>query len=180
MINLLPPAAKADKTYAQRNQIMLRYIWILIFLTLAVGALFGGAEVYMAKQRNTYNQEINAKQKQIAAYQSLQDQAKSANARLKAFKGLVSSQARFSILLSDLANHTPKGVFINSIALTGNSSTAVQIAATADSYTSAASFRDALVASPRIKQADIQSVSNPAAGVYNVSMAVAFKPGEAK
>lgn len=180
MINLLPPAAKEDKVYAKRNQQLLRYVWTLVFLALVLGVEFGGAEVYLARQRHSYDQQISSKEQQIAGFKQLQDQAKSANARLKAFKQLVGSQARFSILLSDLANHTPQGVFINSITLTGNAKTAVNIAATANSYQTAVSFRDALVTSPRVQDAAIDNITNPAAGVYTVNVTVAFKAGAAQ
>lgn len=180
MINLLPPSAKSDKAFARRNAILVRYVWVLVFLIVAAGVELGGTELYLARQRKVYDKQIATKQQQIAGFSDLQAQAKSANARLKAFKGLVGNQAKFSELLADLASHTPKGVFINSIALTGNSSTAVQVAATGNSYESVASFRDALVTSPRISEADIQNVSNPAAGIYNVNITIAFKPGEAR
>ena len=180
MINLLPPSAKNDKTFARRNTMLLRYVWLLVFLIVAVGLEFGGTEVYLAHQRQTYDKQIAGKQQEIAAFSNLQDQAKSANARLKAFKGLVTTQARFSVILSDLAEHTPKGVFINSISLTGNSSSAVQIAATADSYQSVASFRDALVASPRISSADIENVASSNNGSYIANLTIAYKPGEAR
>ena len=176
MINLLPPSAKEDKAYAKLNTQLLRYVWLLVFLIIILGVIFGGTEVYLARQRQSYSKTLTAKQAQIATFSSLEAQAKSANARLKAFKVLVGSQTRFSDLLADLANHTPQGVFINSITLSGTKA-AVQISATANSYQSAASLRDALATSPRVRQADIESITNSSAGIYNVGITVAFKPG---
>lgn len=180
MINLLPPQVKAESSYAKRNTMMLHYLWILVLVILIVGAEFAATEVYLAKQRNSYDQAIRTKQQAIAGYQNLQGQASAANARLKVFKTLVGHQARFSSLLADLAAHTPKDVFINSISLTGNAAQAVQISATAHSYATAASLRDALASSPRIKAAAINDISNPAAGVYNINVTIAFAAGAFK
>lgn len=180
MINLLPPQIKAENGYARYNAILVRYIWLLVVVIVAVGLEFGGTELYLAHQRSHFDHEVATKQQQIAGYKGLRDQAKAANARLKAFKGLVSGQARFSDLLDDLASHTPKGVFINAISLTGDTSKAVKISATANSYQSAVSLRDALVTSSRIQNAAIDDIANPAPNVYNVDITIAFKAGAAK
>ena len=180
MINLLPPAVKSEGTYAKRNTMLIRYIWLLVVVILVVGAEFGATEVYLAHQRQSYAKTIATKQQAVAGYKNLQDQAAAANGRLKAFKVLVSQQARFSALLADLAAHTPKDVFINSISLTGNAAQAVQISGTANSYAAAASLRDALASSPRIQAAAINDISNPSAGVYNVNVTIAFAPGAFK
>ncbi|HSX14858.1 MAG TPA: PilN domain-containing protein [Candidatus Saccharimonadales bacterium] len=180
MINLLPPTVKAETSYAKRNRTVVRYVWLLSLVILIVGAEFAGAEVYISHQKQSYEKDIAAKQSQINGYKDLESQAQAANSRLKAFKTLVGDQARFSSLLADLAAHTPRGVFINSISLTGDSKQAVKIAATANSYSSAVSFRDALVTSSRIKDASIDDISNPADGVYKVNVTVAFKPGASR
>jgi Tfp pilus assembly protein PilN len=180
MINLLPPQAKSESTYAKRNQVMLRYISLLILIALVLAVELGGAAVYIQQQGEKYTKETEAKTSQIATFKSLEDQAKAANSRLKAFKTLSGNQARFSSLLADLASHTPKGVSINSITLTGDASQAVKIAATANSYASAAGFRDALATSDRVKDAAIEDIANPGEGVYKVNVTVAFKPGGSK
>lgn len=180
MINLLPPEVKQDSSYAKRNKILLHYIWLLVFVMILLGLEFGGAEVYLAKQRHNYNDQIAAKSQSMNDFNGLEANATAANTRLSAFKQLLAQQTRFSSLLTDLANHTPKGVFINSITLTGVTTTAVQISGTANSYESAASLRDALATSPRIKAASLNTISNPATGVYAVDVTVAFSPGAFK
>lgn len=180
MINLLPPGIKANTGYAKRNSILLRYVWLLIITALVLGLEFGATEYYIAKQNHTYNQQIAAKQQAIDGYKQIQDQATVANTRLSAFKQLVGQQTNFSSLLTDLANHTPKGVFINSITLTGVTTQAVQISASANSYESAVSLRDALATSPRIKAASINDISNSAVGVYNIDVTIAFSAGAFK
>ncbi len=177
MINLLPAGVKAETGYAKRNRILLRYVWLLVALIAVLVVMFGGTQVYLNQQRSQYNQAIAAKKQQLDSYKQLEKQAKVANDKLKTFKSLVASQSRFSTLLQDLAAHTPKGVFINSISFTSATNLAVQISATANSYNSAASLRDALVSSSRIKGAAINAITTNPNGSYNVTLTVAFKPG---
>jgi Tfp pilus assembly protein PilN len=177
MINLLPAGVKAETGYAKRNRILLRYVWLLLALAAVLAVMFGGAQVFLNQQRDTYNQAIDAKKQQLAGYKQLETQAQTANDKLKTFKALVATQSRFSTLLQDIAAHTPKGVFINSISFTSAANQAVQITATANSYNSAAGLRDALVSSSRVKGAAIGSITTNPGGSYNVTLTVAFKPG---
>jgi Tfp pilus assembly protein PilN len=180
MINLLPPQVKKESGYAIKNALLLRYIYLLVFLILIVAACFAGSEVYLARQKHSFEHQIASKNQELASYKDLEAQAKAANGRLKAFKTLIGSQAKFSNFLADLAAHTPKGVFINSISLTGDDKLAVKLAATANSYGSAVSLRDALVTSPRIKEAAIDDISNPGGTVYKINLTVAFNSGAYK
>jgi Tfp pilus assembly protein PilN len=106
--------------------------------------------------------------------------AKDASDRLAAIKFVQSSQTRFSSLVADIAKVVPQGVSINSMTLTGDDKAAVRIAVTAQTYSQALAFRNALITSPRIAGADLESIAASAGGGYSTSVVVAFKPGMAK
>lgn len=180
MINLLPPGVKEESLFAKRNAMLLHYIWLMILLAVVCGAIFGAGAYYISQQKTKLQKEIAAKNAQISTFKGLENDAKDANSRLKAFKTLSGNQARFSSLLSDLASHTPKGVSISTITLTGDANQAVKISATATSTEAAASLRDALAKSPRIKEVAIDDISTQEAGGLKVNVTVAFKPGSSK
>jgi Tfp pilus assembly protein PilN len=185
MINLLPPAIKQEVVYSHYNRVVLRYLkLVLVLFVLLAGSLLAG-RYYLNQQISHTDADITDKQKQVATYKGLQTQAVSINNRLTAIQSIQKSQAKFSVLLADLAQFMPQGTAIASLTLTGNDKQPVQLTVTAVDYPTALSFRDSIARAPRISAADIQSI-NPQplvdgkAGLYNVVVVFAFNPGGAK
>jgi hypothetical protein len=71
-------------------------------------------------------------------------------------------------------------VSIDSMTLTGDDKAPMQIAVTAQTYASALAFRNALVTSLRIAQADLETITSNTNGTFQTNVVVAFKPGQAK
>lgn len=186
MINLLPPAIKTDLRYSRYNAMMVRYVIAGIVLTLLLGATFVGARIYLANELKTINGEVAESNLKIAGFSTVQKQAAEVNSRAKSIQTIQLTQARFSLLLSDLAQATPQGVTINQIILTGDDKKPVRVSATAKNYESAVAFREGISHSPRISAADIESIqdadSNSAGNnsEKTVTVTFAFNPGKAR
>jgi cell division protein FtsL len=180
MINLLPPSFKEQVRFAKHNAILIRYLKLAVLLIIVLGVSFGGTYYYLTRRIASTNAAMASKQEVIGSYTDIETQVKELNSRVAAIKTIQSSQPRFSLLLSDIAKFTLKGTAISSLALTGDDSKPVVISATAGSYTAAVSLRDALVASPRISGADIQSITGQSDGSFSVNIVIGFKPGQAR
>ncbi len=181
MINLLPPHLKEEIAYSKRNALMRRYVVVaLVLAVVLVGGLLGG-RYYLNRQVANTNAAIAVKQRQIAQYAGLANQASTLGERLTAIGAIQKNQAKFSELLSNLAAVMPQGTAISSLTLTGNDKQPVQLTVAATNYANALAFRDSIIASKRISAADIESITPGAvAGTYNVIVTFAFNPGEAK
>lgn len=178
MINLLPPEFKEQAVYSRRNAVMVRYLALVVILAIALSGALLAARYYLDKQITASDNRLADKQKTIQHYSGIETQAKSINARVKAIEDIQKSQTHFSLLLSDLAKVTPRGVQIIGISLTGDDKKPVRVQARAVDYKTALSFRDSIALSPRISAADIESVTQ--SELFVVSVAFAFNPGQAK
>jgi Tfp pilus assembly protein PilN len=180
VINLMPPNMKEQIRYAKMNRTTLHYLWGLIVVLVVLGGVFGGAFYLLGQQQQAANAGAVGDQQQIAELnKTVLPEAKDASGRLNAIKYVQGTQTRFSAVISDIAKVVPSGVSIDSMTLTGNDKTPVTIAVTADSYNDALAFRNALTLSPRIANADLETITSSTNG-YEANVVVAFKPGEAK
>lgn len=181
MINLLPPDVKQAMRYGRYNVRALTYLWIVLATLGLLAAAFGGLWYYLGLQQRQLALSVADQQAQIASYASFQLEAKAAATRLNSIKAIVASQTRFSVLLADLAKVIPQEVVIDSITLTGDDKKPLRISITASSYETALAFRDAIIASPRIAGADLESVAKqPERGSYSASISFGFSPGQAR
>jgi len=180
MINLLPPDQKEQIRYAKLNRLAMRYVRVVIAVIVVLGVIFGGAFYELDRQTSDVTKDVSEKQATIAALnKTFTPKAKDASDRLTAIKYVQATQTRFSALIADIAKVIPNGVSIDSINLTGDDHVPVRIAVTAQSYNAALSLRNALITSPRIAGADLESISS-SGGEYKTTVVVAFKPGQAK
>jgi hypothetical protein len=106
--------------------------------------------------------------------------AKDASGRINAIKYVLGAQTRFSAVIADIAKVEPAGVSIKSMTLTGVDKVPVTLIVQATSYNAALAFRNALVTSPRIAGADLESITSNNDGTYSANVVIAFKPGQAK
>ncbi|HUD11593.1 MAG TPA: PilN domain-containing protein [Candidatus Saccharimonadia bacterium] len=181
MINLLPPDLKEQIRYAKLNQLVLRYLRISIVVVIVLGVIFVGAFYMIGQQTAAVASGLAAKQQVIAQLNStFVPEAQSASDRLTAIKYVQSTQTHFSAVISDLAKVLPQGVSIDSITLTGDDALPVDVAMTAQTYNEALAVRNALATSPRIANADLESISSNTTDAYQVTVVIAFKPGQAK
>ncbi len=180
MISLLPPDQKEQIRYAKLNRLVLRYLRVLVVVAVLLGGVFAGAFYLLGMQTTQVASDVSTKQATITALNaSFLPKAHDASARLNTIKYIQGTQTRFSAVVADIAKVLPQGVSIDSLTLTGNDRTPVQLAVTAQSYSAALAFRNALITSPRIAGADLESIASNG-GTYQTSIVIAFKPGQAK
>lgn len=179
MINLLPPQIKQEVAFAKINARIVRYIRITLVVIIILAGLFAGAQLNLARRIQRAEASARDKDRTIASFHDLEGRAKQLNSQLTTILAISRGQTKFSQLLSDLAKVTLRGTTITNITLTGDDKKPVRITALADSYSSAVSLRDALVASPRVSAADTENVTTVPGG-FKVEIIVGFKPGQAK
>jgi Tfp pilus assembly protein PilN len=180
VINLLPPDQKEQIRYAKLNRLALRYVRVLVAVVAVLGVVFAGSFYLLDRQTKGVAADVAEKQATITALNTtFTPKAKEASDRLNAIKYVQATQTKFSAVVADIAKVVPKGVSIDAMTLTGNDATPLHIAVTAQSYPLALAFRNAIITSPRVAGADLESISSSGTG-YQTSVIVAFKPGQAK
>jgi Tfp pilus assembly protein PilN len=182
MINLLPPEVKQEMRYSRFNAILLRYVRaIAAVCILLAGALIAG-RYYLNQKIETATHSLGDTQHQIDGYKQLQADTSQLTARIGSITTVQASQARFSELLTDLAEFMPQGTAINSVTLTGDDAKPVRLVVAALDYKTALSVRDSITRSKRISAADIEQVSNQPTGKanYQVTVTFVFNPGAAR
>lgn len=181
MINLIPPDQKEAIRYAKLNRLALSYVRVLVSVIIVLGVVFAGSIYLLNRQAAEVTADVAAKTARIAELDnSFTPKAKDASDRLAAIKYVQSSQTRFSAVVADIAKVVPQGVSIDAMTLTGDDKTPLRIAVTATSYAGALAFRNAIITSPRIAGADLETISSNGTAGYQTVVVVAFKPGQAK
>lgn len=181
MINLVPPAFKSELAYSRRNALLIRYLKLLILLILVLAAMLYGGRWYLSQQTQVVEDRVAQKQASIAAYKDVEAKGVALNKRLTSIAAIQKSQAKFSVLLSDLAQNMPQGTSISTITLTGDDKKPVRLTVRAIDYKTALAFRDSIIKSKRISAADIEDIKkNPESNVYNVTVTFSFNPGQAR
>ncbi len=183
MINLLPPTIKQEIIYSKRNKVLLRYTYISVGVMLVLAGALVGARFALNQQISAADKRLADKQITIDSRKSLEADAKKLNARLTSIQTIQKNQAKFSVLLSDLAQYMPTGTAISSISLTGEDKKPVKLTVTAVDYKTALGFRDSIAKSKRISAADIEDIRGVPVGLkstYTVTLSFLFNPGSAK
>lgn len=184
MINLLPPDIKQEIIYSKRNSVLLHYTVLVGAVMIILAGALMAARLYLNSQIDSVSLQIQEKEAQIAKYKDLESTAKTLNARIVSIQKIQKDQAKFSVLLDDLAKNIPQGTAITSLTLTGNDKAPVQIKVKAVDYKTATSVREGISKSARISAADIESIQGPEGqnsdGTYTVTVSFAFNQGQAK
>ena len=181
MINLLPPTQKEQIRYSKLNRIALTYVRVLVSVVVVLGAIFVATIYWIGQRTSIVTADVATKTATIASLNAkFTPKAKDASDRLAAIAYVQATQTRFSAVVADIAKIVPQGVSIDGMTLTGDDKVPVRITVTASSYAGALAFRNALVTSPRIAGADLETISSSNGSTYQTSVVVAFKPGQAK
>jgi Tfp pilus assembly protein PilN len=181
MINLLPPDMKEQIRYAKINRLTLRYLRTLVAVVAVLAVIFGGTFYLQGQQLTLVKADVAGMQAEVDALnKNFTPKAKDVSDRLNAIKFVQGNQTHFSAVVEDIAKVVPQGVSIDSMTLTGDDKAAVRVAVTAQSYAAALAFRNALVTSPRIAGADLETISANSGGSFQTNVVIAFKPGMAK
>lgn len=180
MINILPPDLKAQINYSKQNVRLLKYVFLALIIGSTLIALLVGAMWYGDRQINNLQETLSSKQQARQSYKEMEQRVDTLQSNLVLIEKLFTEQNRYSALLKDLAAALPAGSYINQMSLLGDESKPLEILITTDTFERAAEVRNALVASARIKNADIQSISEGEEGGFRVAIVAAFEPGAAR
>lgn len=181
MINLMPPTMKEQIRYAKLNRLVLHYVQITAVVVVVLAGIFAWALYQLNQQAGSADHEAAAKQAEVDALtKSFVPQAKQASDRLAAIKYIQDTQTHFSALIDDIAKVVPQGVSIDTMTLTGDDKSPLRISITANSYQAALAFRNALITSPRVAAADLESISSTSGGSFTAAIVVGFNAGMAK
>ena len=180
MINLLPPEQKEQIRYAKLNRLALAYVRILILVIVVLGGIFGAAIYWVGQTTEKVVADVADKTATIAELnKTFTPKAKDVSDRLAAIKFVQATQTRFSAVIADIAKVVPQGVSIDAMTLTGDDKVPVRLTVSSSTYAGALALRNALITSPRVANADIETITSNASS-YQASIVIAFKPGQAK
>ena len=180
MINLLPPEQKDQIRYSKLNRMALNYVRILVLVIVVLGGIFGAAIYWVGQTTDKVMADVSQKTADIDGLnKSFTPKAKDASDRLAAIKYVQTTQTRFSAVVADIAKVMPQGVSIDAMTLTGDHKVPVRLTVSSSTYAGALALRNALITSPRVAGADIETISSGTSG-YQASIVIAFNPGQAK
>lgn len=185
MINLLPPTVKKQVYFSKLNRTVIGYIWLVGIVGLLIAASFSVTWLYFKNKINATQAQITEKESQRAHFGDIENKAKGLADRLAAIDKIQTDQNKFSNLLTEMANLTPKGVYIYTIAVGNDIKQPVSVLAYADSSTSAVSLQKSLATSPRFSDVTIKDVTqgnDPYSGApdYRINLIVSLKSGATK
>lgn len=181
MINILPPEIKQQLSYARRNTKLLRQLLVSFAVATLLAGLMWLSFWYVNKQTLDYQAALGHRQADREAYKDVELKVQTMQSNLGLIEKLLNEKTKYSALLDDLAATLPSGSYINHLSLTGNEKEPLELLITVDSFNKAAELRNSLIASARIKSADIQSVTeDKKTGSFNVVIIAAFEPGQAR
>lgn len=181
MINLLPPGMKSELRYSRYNATLIRYLKLAVVVALGLAAMLYGGRWYLSQQTQAVEQRVAAKQETIKTYKETETKGLALNKRLTSIQTIQKSQAKFSVLLSDLAEYMPQGSSISTITLTGDDKKPVRLTIKAVDYKTALAFRDSITKSSRVSAADIEDIKkDPESNMFNVTVTFSFNPGQAR
>lgn len=179
MISILPPEQKEQIRYSKYNVAARHYLMAIIMIFAAVGASLYVGHHYADQQIAAYEQSLEEIRSEASRHKELQADVGTLNIRLKKIDALLKSRTSFSEVLSDLASVLPSGAFINGVNLTGEIDQPLELTITTRSRDQSLILRNALLSSPRITTADIQSITPNTDGGVNVIVIVGFDKEEA-
>lgn len=179
MINILPPELKQQITYSRRNVVARRYVIVLILIILITGGTLVVSHWYANQQIAAYEAALNKRNEKMSRYENLEASVDTLNTHIGTIETVLQQRPQFSVLLTDLSQVLPRGSYLNGISLSEETDQPLQLTITAPSRNQAVRVRKALLQSPRIESADIQSItSKPEGDEVNVDIIIAFETGD--
>ena len=119
MINLMPPQAKEDVTYARRNALLIK--WIIAVVIAAVGSLLiiGFGQIYLTQTAKTYQKQIDEGQTQLKIQKLEETQARvnEISGNLKLVVQVLSRNILFSKVLRQVGAAIPSGAVLTDLTI---------------------------------------------------------------
>lgn len=173
MINILPPELKTQIRYSRYNVVARRYLLIILAIAAVVVAALYMSHRYADEQIQQLTAQLEERKAETDEHQALVTKVQSFNEKLTTIDALLEQRTDFSQVLQDLAAVLPPGSYINGITLTGENTEPLQLLITTPSRNQAVAVRNALLTSPRIASADIQSIAeDPESGTSSVQIVI--------
>ncbi len=139
MINLLPPERRQAIRYGQLNATLFSWLAGLGVAIIGLLLILAGGWLYINQQSKSLQNNIATSQSQLNSQNLSQVQKDSAelSGDVKVVNQVLSSEVRFSDLLSAIGQVMPPGTVLNSLTLTSVKGS-IDLAANAKDYASAA------------------------------------------
>lgn len=179
MINLLPPAVKAERSYGRKNAALFKYLFVVIQVALLIAGTTIGGFVYGNARLNQLNREHAELETQLGAVKSIEEDAKSLRDKLTALKTLFASETNYVSLLQDIEAAIIPGSRLTALELTGREKEALEMTFLVTNEIKAAELKQSLEASDRFSFVDIQSIRPSPQGV-EVDYRLSFESGKAR
>lgn len=180
MINLLPPALKADLVYARRNAVLRWYVLLALATVVLMSALLLGGIWYASRQITDAERGLSSAQSELEAYSETQKEAASLRDTLDAVQELFEKQTDYLAVVRDIERSTIPNAQLQNLTLTGDETKPLSLQYTVPSETAAASLRISLENSERFSFVDIESISRVDDGEFAVAYKLAFEAGRAR
>lgn len=175
MINILPEDIKKQIDYSRRNVIARKYLVVICLIILVTGAALGVSHVYADRQIAEYEESLQERTAKAKQYKDLESSVDKLNSQIRTIEALLAQRPQFSVLLEDLAAVLPTGSYLNGIQLSEEIDQPLQLTITVPSQNQSVRVRNALLQSPHISSADIQSISQKSdSNEVNVNIIIAF------
>jgi hypothetical protein len=138
MINLLPPAFKTGYRYAQYNRTIRRWIVVLLFALVGVGALTTYGLVTIHQSISKYNGQVSTVQTQLQHQHlsQIESQVQSITGSLRLADTVLSTEVLFSKLITQIGSAMPDGTLLTGLNI-DQTSGGLDLSAAATNYTSA-------------------------------------------
>ncbi len=180
MINLLPPAIKADLVYARRNAILRWYVLLTMVVVVLMAALLLSGIWYAGREVVSTERDLASAQTELSAYQDTEAEATSLRDTLGAVQELFEMQADYLAVLRDIERATIPSARLETLTLSGDDTKPLVLQFTVPSETAAASLRISLENSDRFSFVDIESISRLEDNEVSVAYKLAFEAGKAR
>lgn len=158
IINLLPPELRQTQRYARRNRALIDHGSRLCLALAVIGAVLLAQIFLLNHSLSSARTNLEAQKSQLAAYASLESEARAASSKLTTLAALQTSHAHWENFFAELSARVPSGIYLTSIN-SGLTGTGLTITGSARDESQVASFVQALRSWKRLSLITLQNVS---------------------
>jgi Tfp pilus assembly protein PilN len=162
MINLLPPELKESYSYAQRNSVLMKWLFAFLFAIGGLLIISAAGLFYVYQTSHSYDDQITETQKTLEDQKLAQTEKETQDIsnNLKLAVKVLSKEILFSQLLKKLAAVTPSNVNLTDLNI-NQTQGGINITAQATNYEAATQFQVNLADKNNtiFSSADINSIS---------------------
>ncbi|MCA9333018.1 hypothetical protein KDA00_04045 [Candidatus Saccharibacteria bacterium] len=119
MINLLPPEVREDITYARKNTLLLRWVFILFIVIVAIFVVVFAGQIYIKQSQKSYESQISEVQNQLKVQKLEETKTKveSISGSIKLAVQVLSKQLLFSSILKQIGAAFPEGSVLTGLSI---------------------------------------------------------------